>query len=210
MKKKITLFICLLTATMFMGAKTSSAQAFEEEKSVVSLGYGFGTLIGALASNIDGEQGYSYSSTGPIYAKWEYGVAENIGIGINLAYVSYDFKYSTDGSYYDASSGNYISTTYANEDKFSSFSGLLRVNWHFGDNDKLDPYYGIGLGYRTGTWTFTTTDPSGTNSGDFNNPIPLGFETTFGLRYLFSDNMGAYLEAGAAKSVIQVGLCGKF
>lgn len=205
MKKKFSLFICLLTATMFMGAKTSSAQAFEEEKSVVSLGYGFGTFIGAIASSFDNNPGYSYSSFGPMYAKWEYGVAENIGIGINLAYVKYTFNYNYDG--YD-NNGN--SATYQEKDEFASFSGLLRINWHFGDNDKLDPYYGIGLGYRTGTWSYTTNDPSGTNSGDLNTPIPFGFETTFGLRYLFSENWGAYLEAGAAKSVMQVGLCGKF
>ncbi len=213
MKKTLTLFLCLLTA-MFMGGKTSSAQAFEEEKSVVSLGYGFGTLASALAANFKSEDGYKFTNFGPMYAKWEYGIGESIGVGINIAYVAYTFEYNTTNQAitgYDAfGNPTYSNSTYNYKDEFNSVSALLRINWHFGDNDKLDPYYGIGIGYRTGNWSFTSNDPSGTQSVDLVNPIPLGFETTFGLRFLFSENFGAYLEAGAAKSVMQVGFCGKF
>ena len=204
MKKRTTIFFCLL-ATMFMGAKNSSAQAYEEGQSAVSLGYGFGTFIGALANTFENQSGYEYSSFGPMYLKYEYGVAENIGIGLNLAYVQYTFEFNYDD--YDIN-GN--PATYREEDKFSSFSGLLRINWHFGDNDKLDPYYGLGVGYRTGSWSVTSNDPDGTYSATYETIIPFGFETTFGVRFLFSDNFGAYLEAGAAKSVVQLGLCGKF
>jgi len=205
MKRTINLFLCLMTV-LLMGGKNSSAQAFEEEKSVASLGYGFGTFIGAIANTFEQEEGYSFSTFGPMYAKYEYGISDNMGVGLNLAYVQYTFQFRYVGDY--DSFGNPIK--YTEEDKFSSFSGLLRINWHFGDNDKLDPYYGIGVGYRTGTWTTTSNDPDGTFSESYETLFPFGFETTFGVRFLFSDNFGAYLEAGAAKSVIQVGLCGKF
>jgi hypothetical protein len=35
-------------------------------------------------------------------------------------------------------------------------------------------------------------------------------EITVGARYYFMEHLGAYMEVGAAKSVVQVGLVGKF
>ncbi len=204
MKKTVILLVCFLVA-IFVEERTSCAQAYQKEKSVVSLGYGFGTFVGSLANAIENNDAYKYSSFGPIYGKYEYGIAENIGIGLNLAYVRHTFEYNYND--YDIN-GN--PAVYQQKDEFTSFSGLLRINWHFGDNNKVDPYYGIGMGYRTGHWSHTSTDPYGTYSADFSTFFPLGFETTFGVRVLLSDNFGAYLEAGLAKSVIQVGLCGKY
>ena len=42
------------------------------------------------------------------------------------------------------------------------------------------------------------------------NVIPLGFESTIGLRYLFTDNIGAYMELGWSKSLMQFGVVGRF
>jgi len=205
MKKIFTRCLCLF-AVILLSYKPSSAQTFEKEKSYLSVGYGFGTFLGSLSANLDDEEGFSSSLTGPIYGKYEYGITETFGIGINLAYVEYKFNYKYDD--YDPYTG--LPTKYIQTDTYSSFSGLIRANWHFGSSDKVDPYFGIGLGYRNGIWKHISNDPEGTRDAEFSIPIPFGFETTFGLRLLFSDNFGAYLEAGLAKSAMQVGLCGKF
>ena len=70
-------------------------------------------------------------------------------------------------------------------------------------------YWGMGMGYRSGSWkvTSTATNYESPSLPDF---IPFGFETTFGFRYLFTANIGAYAEAGLAKSFLQLGLTGKF
>ncbi|MBL0138904.1 MAG: hypothetical protein IPP86_10295 [Bacteroidetes bacterium] len=41
--------------------------------------------------------------------------------------------------------------------------------------------------------------PNGTYDLSIFNPIPLGFETTVGARYYFTDNIGTYVEAGLVK-----------
>ena len=94
---------------------------------------------------------------------------------------------------------------YSNEFSRSSFSALARINFHFGTTEKLDPYFGVGAGYRQATWEFKTNDPN--NLEDVKAPgfSPFGFETTIGLRYYFTPAFGLYTELGFAKSAIQAG-----
>ncbi len=189
---------------------------FHEEKSYVSLGYGLGTyLIWFNANNYYGEE-ISSSVIGPVYGKYEYGVTEDFSIGVNLAYVEYEVSYAYES--YDYFNGN--PAKYTETDNYRSFSGLLRANWHFGNSDKLDPYFGVGLGYRTATLKYTNNDPQQIPHyqnyysyglwGGSSHAFPLGFETTFGIRIRFSEQVGAFAEAGFAKSVVQAGLLIKF
>jgi opacity protein-like surface antigen len=203
--KKISIYLFSLSLISIFN-NTASAQAYEEEKSYLSAGYGFGTFLGSLTTNFDDYEGFSTSLTGPVFVKYEYGITDKFGIGLNLAYFQFNMNYQYDG--YDYALQQDVK--YTEKDTYSTISALIRANWHFGDNDKVDPYFGLGLGYRTGNWTHTSTDPEGITSEDFSIPIPFGFETTFGVRVLFTDKIGAYAEAGLAKSAFQVGLCAKF
>lgn len=185
---------------------------FQEKKSYISLGYGFGTFLGVgSASWLFGNNSFyqdnsNGSLTGPFYMKYEYGVTEDFGIGINLAYLEYKFSDSNYyGYYYFTSNQVQFTRTYT----YTSFSGLLRANWHFGNSDKVDPYFGFGLGYRTGTWKYTSNDPLGTKGTSIVS-LPFGFETTFGIRIRFSEHVGAYAEAGLAKSAVQLGCTIKY
>jgi hypothetical protein len=40
--------------------------------------------------------------------------------------------------------------------------------------------------------------------------VPVGIEATFGTRFLFTDNVGAYVEIGLARAFFQFGVTGKF
>ena len=83
------------------------------------------------------------------------------------------------------------------------------MNIHFGVKEKLDPYWGIAAGYRIASYTQTSTDPD-YDFESFTSPLNVGFETTLGLRYYFTDNIGVYGEIGLAQSVLQLGLAVKF
>jgi opacity protein-like surface antigen len=179
---------------------------FDEGEKHLSLGYGLATWTGAILDAYEGYGDYSHSATGPIHIKFEYGVSEKMGVGLNLAYVVHKMKYN-----YDDFDTNGNPVVYTETTDYTTWSALMRLNWHFGDIDHFDPYWGIGVGYRSGKWKVTSNDPTGETSGtEVDEPIPFGFESTIGARYHFTDNFGAYMEVGLAKSVLQVGATMRF
>ena len=182
------------------------AQAFDDETNMVTVGYGFVTLLGSIADSFDAYDDSEYSQMGPIYAKFEHAVSDHLGIGASFAYATNEWSYRYDSFDSDGDNVQYVGTN-----KRVTWSALVRLNWHFGDSDKFDPYAGFGLGYRNATWSYETTDPDGSESGvTFKTLMPLGMEITVGARYYFTESIGAYLEMGAAKSVVQAGLTFKF
>lgn len=205
-KLKIAVLTLLLAVS---GAKNLNAQVFEEGANNISLGYGIGTVVGSLANTYEVYNEYKFTGTGPIYAKFEHGLSDKVGLGFNVAYAGYSFKYVDTYSEYNSTTGLYEDKKYSYETKYTTMSFLARLNLHFGEFDKFDPYWGVGLGYRTGKWT-TTTNYTGISNFTYSNVVPFGFETTIGARYYFSDNFGIYAEMGAAKSWLQFGLNIKF
>lgn len=188
---KKTAIILTLTLLLCSQSKTVSAQAFEEGGKIISVGYGFPNWLGSIFNAYEAYGDYNATSLGPIYAKFEYGANDHIGFGLNLGYSS------TNVDYVDV---------YNYSIHYSSLSILARVNWHFGDSDKLDPYYGFGIGYRSSNWKYENNDPYFDDTYYDWNIFPLGFETTVGARYFFTDNIAAYAELGFAKSIFQIGL----
>jgi opacity protein-like surface antigen len=198
-KRSIFLFstICLL-----LSINSVKSQSFEEGQNALSFGYGVGTFFGGIFSTYADQTDYKYTNTGPLYVKYESAVTDRLGLGINLAYAQYKLSYT----YENFGSGN----TYLETDTYTTYSILARLNFHFGDVDHFDPYWGFGVGFRDGKFKYESTDPDGTNDLDISFNFPFGFETTIGSRYLFTDNFGIYLETGIAKSVLQFGLTAKF
>jgi hypothetical protein len=203
MKNKTLFLITLITALISSAnSRAGGGDAFEQGKIIISAGYGFSTS-GAYFRSLEKESNYSAKFLGPIAGKFEYGASDKVGIGISFNYRSFDVNYSQYGTVDTVS-------LYTSGYKGKQFSVLARINTHFGTTDKLDFYWGLGIGYRGGNRTFYTTDPQGTDSFSFKTLIPLGFETTLGVRYFFTDNIGVYVEAGLAKSLVQGGLAVKF
>lgn len=184
------LIVSIVLGITFLIPSITKAQAFEQGKSQVSVGYGFINATQAIISSYDVMlyPGLEYSALGPVFLKYEYGVSEKVGFGLNIAYVSAGIDY------------DYLLETASIKWWNTSFNA--RVNRHFGSSDKFDPYIGLGLGYKMGNWKFE----GGDESDDMKALIPLGFEATFGARYMFTPNVGIFSEVGVAKGVIQGGL----
>jgi outer membrane protein W len=188
--------------------------AFGEGKIVISAGYGFPNLGKSLLKAYQNEADYSVGGIGPLHGKFEYGLSDKIGIGVSFNYVSFSasWKHTETNNTYDAN-GNVTGTTtatYSDKIAVNTMSALLRLNVHFATTDKLDPYWGIGAGYRTRNYKYETNDPTNNSDITLKGAIPFGFETTFGVRYFFTDNIGAYAELGIGKSLLQGGLAVKF
>lgn len=183
--------------------RADAEDAFIKDKVVISAGYGFPNLGKAIMTVLIGD-GTEVVATGvgPLHFKGEYGLSDGVGMGLSVNYVSFGATWrSTD------STGMGF---YTNKFSRSSLSVLARINFHFGTTDKLDPYFGVGAGYRQATWKFTSNDPD--YADDIKAPgfSPFGFETTIGLRYYIAEGIGLYTEMGIAKSIIQVGLVAAF
>lgn len=187
------LFICAVALP-----RTSSAQALPEGTHTIAVGHGAVTFLGSLSKNFDQFGDVTYKGMGPLYFKYEYGLTDKIGLGLNFAYASNEWKYR-----YTASDG----AAYHEKMSRTTYSVLARLNFHFGDHEKLDPYFGFGMGFRDATWKTAFDGPDGSDI-TMKSLMPFGFEATLGLRYLVSPNFSVFTEVGAAKSVFQFGLAG--
>ena len=185
---------------LFTAPLDSKAQTFDENTNTISAGYGFVTLLGAISESFDTYNDLKYSSLGPIYLKFEHAISDKVGMGLNVAYATNKWEYRYD----DSSTGT--AQQYTETTSRSTYSILVRMNFHFGESDKFDPYAGFGIGYRDAKWTVASTAPGGTSGTDLKTSVPFGFEMTVGARYYFAEHFGVYLETGLAKSVVQAGL----
>lgn len=201
--KKNKIYGSVLAAAFALFVTTVNAQSFEKGKVIVSGGYGFGNLSKAILKTYQSETGYKASSIGPIFGKVEYAVSDKVGIGVNVAHIGINASYQT-----SSSDGEGNTTTYNEKFKWNNTSVLARLNLHFAKSEKLDAYWGAGLGYRFGSWKWESE--AADTSQDFPFVNPFGFETTIGVRYYFIPNLGVYAEAGIAKAPIQFGLSAAF
>jgi len=218
---KKTLYTTMLSLSLLLTNNLANAQAFEEGKSYVSASYGVGSFFGLFFNGVKNSiqnsgtdvTGIKVRTLGPICGKYEYGVSEHIGLGVGINYLTNSISYND-----TQSDGQYTTTEHYKLSR-NTISFLARMNIHFGDHDKLDPYWGFGIGYRYVKWdqeySYTTNDPNGTTTTTPDelpsfNVFPFGFETTFGMRYMFTPSVGAFAEVGFAKSFAQFGLTAKF
>jgi len=199
MKKQF--FLCCLALGAIGISSRLQAQSFEEGQSSIQVGYGFGNFIQAVFNAYEIYDDYSFKATGPAFLKYEYGVTDKIGLGLNVAYASAKVSYR-DNSFL-VGNGN---DPYEQSIKWNTMSFLARMNFHFANSEKFDPYAGFGMGFRTASWSYEDNDPDYDNDVSTSNLFPFGFEMTIGARYYISDNFGIYAETGLAKAVIQLGL----
>jgi outer membrane protein W len=195
----------LFVSALFLFAVTSKSMAQDGEGGawggngtiVVNAGYGFGNIWKSLFKAVGSFSGNKVTATGPIALGFEYGVAEKIGVGLQLGYGQVK---ST------AKSGSFTQS-----ESLTSIQALVRANYHFGSSAKFDPYIGLGLGYGNFKYKYTDTDPTADPVSTFSVPGAFGFSGALGARYFFSEKIGIYAEVGyVTGSIAQAGLVAKF
>lgn len=206
MKKciQIALVSIVIGITVNSSVFARGSSAIETGNSFVSLAYGFPNLGAVVLNTYEDYNAYSVSGIGPIHLKYDYALSDKISLGVSIGYVSFKAKWTYD--YYDYNTF----TTQAYDESWtgSSLGILARFNYHFATSEKLDPYVGLGAGYNSWTFKFESDYPGAIESSLVLPPI--GFEGGVGVKYFFSDNVGAYLELGYGKSLLQGGIAFKF
>lgn len=138
----------------------------------------------------------SYYSGGiPFGASFEYGFTEDISAGANVDYFSHKYKGWGDdwkfSALYIGARGSY------------HFNNLLNIN-----NDKVDVYAGLGLGYRIFNWDNDDFNDAGFAS-KYGSGVYFGIHA--GGKYYFTDNIGAFVELGAIGATnARIGVAFKF
>lgn len=204
MKKGILILVMGVLGLSINAQDNFEVKAFQEGDILISGGLGYlnGTQWAFKTADAisGGEINYS-PGFNPLFIKLEKAVTDNFGVGVNFAYASAHTEWVYDETTSDGKSQ--LKQTL----DWSNYSVLLRFNYHLGGNDKFDPYFGMGAGYRNGTWKTSTNDPE-QPFDSFNIPgaNPFGIELTMGGRYMFTPNIGAYAEIGLSKALVQGGL----
>jgi len=137
----------------------------------------------------------------------EYMVADNFGIGVDVNYVK-------SGSQYDYLGTDSLgaTTSYHWDYTATKLRAMLRMNYHFVSNDRVDAYTGFAIGYKHLNRTWTIEDPN--DSSDLEQDkalIPMAARLALGTRIYFTDNIGMMIELGLGGGTpIQIGLSAKF
>lgn len=197
------LILPLLALTMMLAPKKSNAQAIEEGNVIIDAYYGFPNLysttyfiiIKAAYESLTGT-GSTLGSQGPLGIRAEYLITHKVGFGIDLGMNSSSFSYR--GDIYD-----YEFTT-------RKIGAIFTFNYHFVENDKLDAYFVVGGGYGNRNFKYTSTDPNFIEKRE-ESPIPISYKIGVGMRYFFTENIGANLALGLGQGgLVNVGVSAKF
>ncbi|MEN9743119.1 MAG: hypothetical protein RLZZ65_924 [Bacteroidota bacterium] len=185
-KNFLKIFIALGMIATGLNQQTY-AQAVEEENMVIEAYYGFPNLytaaFKAAYASTGSELNLLAGGTGPLGLRFEYLVTDKIGLGLDMSYSSSYVNFS------DASSG-----TSFDYDFTTAKTGVLACfNYHFLDNDQFDLFSTVGIGYAKRNFNFTSTDPEYVPVS-VGSIIPVGFKAGLGMRYFFTDNIGANLQ----------------
>lgn len=204
--KKVFFAFALMGAALF-GGNTASAQVEEGD-------FLIDPYIGVPTGNVwwqtlTSEENFETRGLPISYGgRFEYMVADNFGLGVDVNYVVTGYEYTWVDYNYDATTGLYSDAQYGYTAK--KLRAMLRFNYHFVQTDMVDVYLGIGGGYKSAKRTF---DIDGIDDASITIPtlLPIAFRVAVGGRIYFTDNIGANFEFGAGGGgIMQLGLALKF
>jgi hypothetical protein len=183
MKKAILLFIF----NFIIGISFGQLSQFKKGQTDLQFGVGLVSTLNAAiydASNGDIKEKWT---TPPVSLSIDYGVTDEISIGLYLGKAASTIKILGDE---------------AEKDKYTIIG--IRGLYHFEVHEKFDTYGGLMLGVTSLKWTqpnyFDEDDPyKGTKS-------LLGYQLVLGGRYRFQQNAGVFLELGYGVAIFNLGL----
>ncbi len=191
MKKKILLLGIILASSVSLFAQTEVAKG-----DIIIDPY-----VGVMQSNMlrsepnDVNEISNWKLNGGQLAyggRFEYMLADKFGLGIDFNYVKSGSKYDyigTDGQ------GNPAAYTWDYTAK--KIRAMVRMNYHFVQNETVDAYMGGGLGYKHTTRAWTISDPNDQSGLEQEKAlIPMAFRLAVGTRFYFTQNIGAMIELG--------------
>jgi hypothetical protein len=196
--KKLCTIVMLLTLGL-------SADAQSHVKGQIDLNLGLGLGFSYVS-------GYS-SYTPPISLSGDYGITDDISVGLYFAYSGAKYKYSGSDFCNNGNGGGSYFYNYTDTYKWK-FSILgIRGAYHFGkfvEVENLDLYAGLMLGNTFASFKFSTVTSPGCDKRDpfYGRSTYGGFAWSVyaGARYRFTEHIGAFAELGYGISYLTIGL----
>lgn len=200
--KKALILLCILPQLLFADEV--------KYRHTVSLGAGVPNMTVSLFNIFNNyNNNFSAKGTGPFHIKYENRFHPHMSVGLNINTASYDIRYVDD--VLDTNKGKIVPNNVRIKGRNTAFN--VRYNIHFlnpKNFSNFDCYFGIGMGIRVGKPVLSSEYQYYTPSIKLPNFSVIGFETTIGMRYFFTDHIGLYTEIGVAKSIAQLGLSVRF
>lgn len=199
----------MLSFLLFLSLNAVAQNAVSKGKFIIEPYYGapnFGkSLAKKVQNNNDNLVLGSVKGIGPAGVRFEYLLADKVGLGLDVIYNSFGFKsfrydsLNNDGSLYKV---------YTGDANMSRIRVQLRFNYHFAQTEKVDAYVGVGAGSNTRTWKLNVNDT------DFNQDVftgagtllPVSLRVATGIRYYFIPNLGLNAEIGIGGPLISAGV----
>jgi outer membrane protein W len=200
--RKIKILVVAVTAFV---ATNASAQVFEEGNVSVDLYYGFPNLYSTAFrtsyANGGTETDIDISGLGPVGIRGEYLLTDKVGLGLDVGFNNTKLTFRDVGS-----NGNTYDYTFSTQ----KVGVMVTFNYHFIENDNLDFYGIVGAGYGSRSYKFESTDPNYQDE-DIKGLIPVASRLGVGMRYFFTDNIGANVALGFGQGgLVNAGLSFKF
>lgn len=194
--KKALLFVVSVSLSTLL-----NAQAFDDGKNVVSLGFGF-PASAAIKSHYDiyfQDNFYDrkFTNYGTVVLKFEHGFHKYFGMGLNVEYSRSSATYK-----YDHTSA----LQYQYKVKSARAGFFARFNGHFPIGDSFDLYGGVGLGYLYHLDKAEDTNPSDTTRLQKTSIFDFDYQLTLGARYMIKESFGLFFEVGRATTTAQFGV----
>jgi len=188
---KIILIAAITTA--FMNSHSFAQNSVNQGDIIVDGFYGYPYFNGALlkAVSVNTDKVHNLNHLG---GKVEYMVSEKVGLGVEFTYADASVKFQSDSTKLWYTAG------------ISKYRILGKFNYHFATTANLDPYFTVGAGLK-----HTNVYDNEPGGGKLNvNLIPVAVRFSIGVRYFFTDYIGACAEVGLGGPMMQVGITAKF
>ncbi len=190
----------LLIAFSVFLSSLSFSQPFEDGTNVLSLGFGTPPaqrIKNDFNKNYKNFIDYKLNNYGTILLKYEHGLLEYFGMGINLEYSGARVSYKYDDT-------NQL--RYERKIKANVFDFYARFNAHYPIGEKLDLYAGLGLGYEYYIGKYTDSNPNQlVNIQQTEKILDFDYQATIGARFMIKEKIGIFAEAGWATTTGQIG-----
>ena len=144
----------------------------------------------------------------------EYLVSDKFGIGADVNWMKVGFEAQVADSLYSTQTMQYDSVSIYNVGKTKSTTrAMVRLTYHFIQNDKVDAYTAFAGGLKMVNRVITNDSPYGSSEPALGSDalVPVSLRIAIGTRIYFTENIGMNLELGLlGGSILQGGISVKF
>jgi len=179
--------VMLIFFETVVNAQSSSKKLSKNHTQTISIGHGIGNVWKSFLEKGVNIDNYVVKSSGPFNLEYEREVIKHFSVGAIISYSKIKGSYNYNG--------------FSFSDQLTIFTALARVNYHFINHKKLDPYFGGGCGYIYSKYQ------NNLNTSSTNVPGEFGYSAQAGLNYFILNNIGLFGEVGyLGGSFVQLGI----